>query len=781
MLCSVGSSADAATQASAAAEAHAATIVIHAESSEPTALIAPKAQLQKQSSQEDASVGTLTAWQLLAAQVGSGGSCSSAAGSSPQQDARRLEMSGAQRLTQYGQGRARGSNGAAAAVEAAAAEAAISCAPRRQTAPSSSSEAEAEDGGARPLGLGARLGLGALGLAPPGDGGYLGQNYEVTGTLGVGAFGAALQARRCADGATVCIKAVHTAGVSKQDRRMARGEVAVLSSLSHPNIVQYHECFEENGQQYIVMEFCQARRMHGAGDGRAEGDLERLIKGRQAQAAPLSEDEAMLYFVQVLLALHHVHGKASGARRGGGIIHRDVKPGNIFVSQGGILRLGDFGVRRAVKQTSSEQSVARTVAGTPSYFSPELVQGLSYNHKTDVWAAGCLLYELCALHRPFRGVCVSTVVVHILRGEYPPLDERRYSPELRQLVGSLLRRNPEQRPSVDQVLDLAYVRKHMRLYREHIQRCVDSRKLSHEAALEPFCLEATTTQGQDALAEQQDASSETEPLQQVAQDTCAPDGSLEIASGEQPQQHDLISPEAQQAPAVAAVEPGDSTLGGQTAAALGPPPAQLRETPGAAAAAAALPGQRREALLHRSQTAPPAAYFAGLQAAAPKEPHGGSPLGDPCRAHRDSPQSHFEGPAAADSTGDTAGSSARSSGAAPPDAVAAAAAGAVACRGRLLHLQRDLSSQDLVKQMPQLLEQMQAILDSPAADRDCVGSGDEDGAGGGGAARRGVMRECLEEMKSQLRRAHRLIVSSSSSSASGASAGAAAAPPPQRA
>lgn len=101
--------------------------------------------------------------------------------------------------------------------------------------------------------------------------------------------------------------------------------------------------------------------------------------------------------------------------------------------------------------------------GTPYYFSPELISDQPYSRKSDVWAAGCVLYELCSLKRPFQGNSVSAVCVKILAGAPPPLPTD-CPMELVKLVESLLTRNPQLRPSINSILAMPYVEKHAKEY-----------------------------------------------------------------------------------------------------------------------------------------------------------------------------------------------------------------------------------------------------------------------------------------------------------------------------
>ena len=119
------------------------------------------------------------------------------------------------------------------------------------------------------------------------------------------------------------------------------------------------------------------------------------------------EHEVMAWFVQLCLAMEHVHGHK--------ILHRDLKTGNVFLSRRGVVKLGDFGLSTVLANTLA---VANTVCGTPYCFSPELCSNKDYDTKSDVWAMGCILYELCALQYPFEAPNMKKLVDVILKGEY---------------------------------------------------------------------------------------------------------------------------------------------------------------------------------------------------------------------------------------------------------------------------------------------------------------------------------------------------------------------------
>jgi NIMA (never in mitosis gene a)-related kinase len=138
--------------------------------------------------------------------------------------------------------------------------------------------------------------------------------------------------------------------------------------------------------------------------------------------------------------MKHIHDRK--------ILHRDLKSQNIFLTNNNIVKLGDFGIARVLSKTSE---LASTIVGTPYYLSPEIIENKPYNFKSDIWSLGILLYEIMARKQPFSGGNLHLLAMQIVRGAYGALPDC-YSQELRSLVDSLLKNDPEDRPSVNQIL-----------------------------------------------------------------------------------------------------------------------------------------------------------------------------------------------------------------------------------------------------------------------------------------------------------------------------------------
>ena len=257
------------------------------------------------------------------------------------------------------------------------------------------------------------------------------EKYEKIRFVGRGAYGTVHLYRRRADGASVVIKQIRVEEMTKEERQAALNEVNVLSMLHHPNIIQYYDNFVEDKALMIVMEYAPG------------GTMYEYLQKREGKI--LDEDEILKLFVQILLALQHVHKR--------NILHRDLKTQNILLNRKKrVVKIGDFGISKIL----SSKSKANTVIGTPCYISPELCEGKPYNQKSDIWALGCVLYEQTTLKRAFEASNLPALVMKITKGNFAPISER-YSENLRNLIESMLHLVPSQRPTINDIMALPIV------------------------------------------------------------------------------------------------------------------------------------------------------------------------------------------------------------------------------------------------------------------------------------------------------------------------------------
>ncbi|KAJ8590485.1 kinase-like protein [Rhizopogon salebrosus TDB-379] len=279
-------------------------------------------------------------------------------------------------------------------------------------------------------------------------GGFL-ELYEPLDIIGNGSFGIIRKVRRKSDGQMLARKELNFERMSDRDRKQIVAEVNILKDLHHEHIVRYHDRHvdREAGILYILMEYCGG------------GDLSTVIKQAQKHNRPVPEDTIWNYFMQILLALNYCHHPGSHGRTGSGtegdarekrpqILHRDLKPDNVFLDQSNTVKLGDFGLSKALSQAN----FANTYVGTPYYMSPELMQERAYDSKSDIWSLGCLIYELCALKPPFHEAKThAELSIFIRNGRIPPLP-KGYSQALSSVIKAMLSLNPAMRPSAAQLL-----------------------------------------------------------------------------------------------------------------------------------------------------------------------------------------------------------------------------------------------------------------------------------------------------------------------------------------
>ena len=230
------------------------------------------------------------------------------------------------------------------------------------------------------------------------------------------------------------IKRISLVGMSQEQIEKAKLESKILSSINSPYIVKYYESFLENDILNIVMEYC---------DG---GDLNEFIIKNEQTHILLKENVIWNIFLKILIGLSHLHKLK--------ILHRDLKPLNIFLIKNKNLdiKIGDFGVAKILK----ENNFANTLIGTPYYISPELCEELPYNEKSDIWALGCILYELCTYKHPFNAKYQASLVMKILENKPKPI-HKYYSDDLQKLINLILDKNYKTRPSCEDILKLPFV------------------------------------------------------------------------------------------------------------------------------------------------------------------------------------------------------------------------------------------------------------------------------------------------------------------------------------
>ena len=254
----------------------------------------------------------------------------------------------------------------------------------------------------------------------------LGGRYQVGELLGYGGMAEVHRGRDLRLGRDVAIKMLRT-DLARDDtfQLRFRREAQNAASLNHPAIVSVYDTGEERGASgetlpYIVMEFVNGR----------------TLKEVLANESRLLPRRALDITAEICAAIEFSHRH--------GIIHRDIKPGNVMLTQTGQVKVMDFGIARALASGASTMTQTSAVIGTAQYLSPEQARGESVDARSDVYATGCVLYELLVGQPPFVGDSpVSVAYQHVREDAKPPsLSNRDVSPPVDAIVLKALAKNP---------------------------------------------------------------------------------------------------------------------------------------------------------------------------------------------------------------------------------------------------------------------------------------------------------------------------------------------------
>src|SRR5271157_2423315 len=244
--------------------------------------------------------------------------------------------------------------------------------------------------------------------------------YEVVSFAGAGGMGEVYKARDTRLNRTVAIKVLPplAAGDAERRRRFLR-EARAASALNHPNIVTLYDVVSEDGRDSIVMEYVEGKTL-----------ADRI--GRKG----LLLRDALHYAIQIADALAAAHAA--------GIVHRDVKPGNILVTEKGSVKVLDFGLAKLAGQEGVPASTqTASLAGTPGYLAPEQIEGRPADTRSDIFAFGCILYELLSGRRAFPGETITAALAATATTEPKALEG--VPKRLDELVRLCLRKDPERR------------------------------------------------------------------------------------------------------------------------------------------------------------------------------------------------------------------------------------------------------------------------------------------------------------------------------------------------
>ncbi|XP_027985961.2 serine/threonine-protein kinase Nek10 isoform X1 [Eptesicus fuscus] len=268
---------------------------------------------------------------------------------------------------------------------------------------------------------------------------YIG-NYAILDHLGSGAFGCVYKVRKRSGQNLLAMKEVNlhnpAFGKDKKDRDSSVKNIVseltiIKEQLYHPNVVRYYKTFLENDRLYIVMELIE---------GAPLGEHFSSLKEKQLH---FTEERLWKIFIQLCLALRYLHKEKR-------IVHRDVTPNNIMLGDKDKVTVTDFGLAKQ----KQENSKLTSVVGTILYSCPEVLKSEPYGEKADVWAAGCILYQMATLNPPFYSSNMLSLATKIVEAVYEPVPEGIYSEKVTDTISRCLTPDAEARPDIVEVSSL---------------------------------------------------------------------------------------------------------------------------------------------------------------------------------------------------------------------------------------------------------------------------------------------------------------------------------------
>ncbi|XP_053571717.1 serine/threonine-protein kinase Nek10 [Bombina bombina] len=265
-------------------------------------------------------------------------------------------------------------------------------------------------------------------------------NYAILDHVGSGAFGSVYKVRKRNGQYLFAMKEINlhnpAFGKDKRDRENSAENIVseltiIKEQLCHPNIVRYYRTFLENDNLYIVMELIEG------------APLSEHFKSLKEKKQQFTEEQIWNIFIQLCLALRYLHKEKN-------IVHRDLSPNNIMLGEKDKVTVTDFGLAKQ----KQENSKLTSIVGTILYSCPEVVKSEPYGEKADVWAAGCILYQMATLNPPFHSTNMLSLATKIVEAEYTPLPDGIYSKKVTSTIKRCLTSDAELRPDIVEVCSI---------------------------------------------------------------------------------------------------------------------------------------------------------------------------------------------------------------------------------------------------------------------------------------------------------------------------------------
>ena len=282
-------------------------------------------------------------------------------------------------------------------------------------------------------------------------------DFEILQVLGEGSFGYIAKVKSLLNHKIYAMKKIDLSKI-KEDKviKLMENETKVLADLDNPLVVKYYKSFKEDGALFIIMEFMD------------NGDIGGILKASKTLDKPIPEEKIYDIFIQSMKGLTYIHSK--------NLIHRDIKPDNLFITVDGTVKLGDFGVSAALENQNNNDDNKNnfaninelnqnknkmigavksnnTVVGTPLYMSPEMLNYLKYDLKTDVYSMGVTFFIICFWDFPRKPVMDMNLEIKI--NDMPiQHNENYYSKELVDIIFKMIEKDKNKRPTSEEALNM---------------------------------------------------------------------------------------------------------------------------------------------------------------------------------------------------------------------------------------------------------------------------------------------------------------------------------------
>ena len=249
------------------------------------------------------------------------------------------------------------------------------------------------------------------------------EKYKIIQHLGQGNFGNAYKVLNKKNNNIYVMKKLPK-NVANDKMQQFKNEAKILSTFKNEHIVKYYESFYSRNSFNIVMEYCEG------------STIKSFIDSHKRQNHLINKETIYKFIVDICEGLNEIHNK--------NIIHKDLKPDNLFLTKDLKVKIGDFGIS---KKLYDSRDYARTVFGPIMYMAPEEMRKEKYNNKIDIWSLGCVIHELCTLEICFQNP------QNIIEGRYKRINVNYYGNFLQNLIDILLNQNYHKRPNAGEIID----------------------------------------------------------------------------------------------------------------------------------------------------------------------------------------------------------------------------------------------------------------------------------------------------------------------------------------